>query len=297
MNLVITGATGFVGREIVRQARAGGHTVRAIVRDPRAMRAWDTGTGIELVRGDVTDAPSLTGVMQGVDCVIHLVGIIHERKPDTFEKVHAEGTKNIVEAARSAGVNRFLHMSALGTRAGARSRYHQTKWAAEECVRNSGLAWTIIRPSVIYGPEDLSINVLTSVMRRLPFVPVLGDGRANIQPVAVETVARAFVAAITLPASIAKTYALCGPVAFSWNELYDRLLAFYSWRKPKLHLPLPIARCLAALFETILRQPPFTRDQLLMIEEDNVGDPAPAVRDFALQLESFEQGLARNLKR
>jgi uncharacterized protein YbjT (DUF2867 family) len=294
--IVITGATGFVGSELVKQARAEGFAARAIVRDPRRARWLVDRFGVELFHGNVLYAPSLEGSMAGAKCVIHLVGIIHEWRENTFERVHTEATQNVVDAAKKAGVKRYLHMSALGTRADARSRYHQTKWAAEESVRKSGLAWTIFRPSVIYGPGDKSINVLSRVVRLLPVVPVLGDGNSKIQPVSVETVAKCFVAAIKNDNTIGKTYDLCGPEAFTWNELYEKLLRFHGLKKPKMHLPLPVARIQAAVLEKILARPPFNRDQLIMTEEDNIGDPGPAVRDFLLEQEPFEQGIARYLQ-
>jgi uncharacterized protein YbjT (DUF2867 family) len=291
--IVITGATGFVGEEIVKQMRAAGFPVRAIVREPGSAQWLADRYGAELFHGNVLFAPSIEGAMQGANCVIHLVGIIREEKESTFERAHTQATKHVIDEAKKANVKRFLHMSALGTRENARSRYHQTKWAAEEYVRKSGLAWTIFRPSVIYGPKDKSVNTLVKVMRRLPFVPVLGTGNTKIQPVSVENVARAFVAAIRNDNSIGKTYDLCGPDAFTWNELYDKLQLILGSRKLKLHLPLPVARVQAALFERILPNPPFTRDQLLMLQEDNVGDPKPAARDFMLEQEKFEEGVAR----
>lgn len=295
--IAITGATGFVGEEVVKQARAAGYPVRAIVRDPQSAQWLAERHGVELFHGNVLYAPSIEGAMQGAKCVIHLVGIIHEWKENTFERTHTQATKHVIEEAKKSGVKRFVHMSALGTRENARSRYHQTKWAAEERVRKSGLAWTILRPSFIYGPKDKSINLFAQLIRRLPFVPVLGSGNTKIQPISVENVAKAFVAAIRNDESVGKTYDLCGPDAFTWNELYDKLQGILGTRKRKLHLPLPMARLQAALFEKILTNPPFTRDQLLMLQEDNVGDPKPAARDFVLPMENFEDGVARYLNR
>ncbi len=295
--IIITGATGFVGEEIVKQVRAAGHPVRAIVRDPERASWLTERYGAELFHGNVLYAPSIEGAMQGAKCVIHLVGIIREWKENTFERAHVQATKCVIDEAKKSGVKRFLHMSALGTRESARSRYHQTKWAAEDCVRKSGLAWTIFRPSFIYGPQDKSINVLAKLVRRLPFVPVLGGGNTRIQPISVENVARAFVGAIRNDESITKVYDLCGSEAFTWNELYDKLQLILGTRKPKIHLPLPVARVQAAFFEKILPNPPFTRDQLLMLQEDNIGDPKPAERDFILEQERFEDGVARYLKR
>jgi len=266
--VAITGATGFVGREIVAQLRAAGYEVRGFSsRDPFDFR--------------------------GAGVVIHLVGIIVERGANTFEQAHIEVTGDVLMAAQAAGVRRFVHMSALGTRRGAVSRYHQTKWVAEELVRGSGVDWTIFRPSVIYGLHDQSINELVRVIRLSPVVPVLGNGESRLQPVSVEQVARCFVAAISTPASIAQTYDLCGPEPFTWNELYDQLLAALGYRKRKMHLPLPVARGMAFLAEGLLSRPPFTREQLRMLQEDNVGDPAPAQRDFGLGTERFADYLDR----
>src|SRR5580704_5618553 len=295
--IIITGATGFVGEEVVKQARAAGHPVRAIVRDPQRASWLVERYGVELFHGNVLYAPSIEGAMQDAKCVIHLVGIIHERKENTFERVHVQATKHVIDEAKKAGVKRFVHMSALGTRESARSRYQQTKWAGEDCVRKSGLAWTIFRPSFIYGPKDKAINTLAKLVQRLPFVPVLGSGDTKIQPISVANVARAFVGAIRNDESINQVYDLCGPEAFTWNELYDKLQKILGTRKPKCHLPLPIARVQASLFEKILPNPPFTRDQLLMLQEDNIGDPKPAERAFLLEQESFEDGVARYLKR
>src|SRR6266481_10008108 len=116
-------------------------------------------------------APSIEGAMQDANCVIHLVGIIYEWKENTFERTHAQATRHVLDEAKKSGVKRFVHMSALGTRENARSQYHQTKWAAEEYVRKSGLAWTIFRPSLIYGAHDKSMNVLAKVLKLSPFVP------------------------------------------------------------------------------------------------------------------------------
>jgi NADH dehydrogenase len=294
--IVITGGTGFVGEEIVKQVRAAGFPVRAIVRELGPAQWLVERYGVELFHGNVLYAPSIEGAMKDANCVIHLVGIIHEQRESTFERAHTEATKHVVDETKRAGVKRYFQMSALGTRANARSRYHQTKWAAEEYVRKSGLAWTIFRPSVIYGPKDKSVNTLLKVIRRLPFVPVLGPGTTKIQPISAENVARAFVAAIHNDNSIGKTYDLCGLEQFTWNELYDKLQFLLGSRKPKIHLPLLLARMQAALFERMLSQPPFTRDQLLMLQEDNVGDPQPAMRDFLLEHEKFEEGVTRYLK-
>ena len=289
--IAITGASGFIGRAIVAQARAAGHRVRAIVRNPSSARWLADQFGCELVPGNVLDTATLANALHGVQNVIHLVGIIRERGVQTFDTVHRQATGNVVAAAQKAGVTGFVHMSALGTRPAARSRYHQTKWAAEEIVRQSGLAWTIFRPSLVYGPGDQSISELAKIVRVAPVIPVLGNGSSKIQPVSVAVVAQCFVGALIHPNAVRQTYDLCGPVALTWNELYDQLLAAQGRRKPKCHLPLPVARMLATLGEWLVPAPPFTRDQLRMLQEDNTGDPGPATRDFNLIQEPFAQSL------
>src|SRR4029453_4823882 len=163
----VTGATGFVGRAVIQALRAEGHVVRCLVR--RGSEADLHGfEAIERVGAALLGPPgSLEAGMVGCDTVIHLVGIIREHKSRgiTFDRLHRVGTNNVLAAAAAAGVRRYLHMSALGTRAGARSRYHQTKWAAEEAVRTSGLAWTIFRPSVIYGHGDGFLSLLAGMVR------------------------------------------------------------------------------------------------------------------------------------
>lgn len=293
--IAVTGATGYVGRAIVKQALTEGYRVRAIVRDPAHAQSLAR-DGVELFHGNVLYAPSLEGAMTGVKCVIHLVGIINEWKENTFERVHTQATINVGDAAKKSGVKRYIHMSALGVRPNARSRYHQTKWAAEEYVRKSGLAWTIFRPSIIYGADDISTTVLAKIVRRAPVIPVIGNGQSKIQPVSIEAVAKCFVVAIKLDSTVQKTYDLCGPEAFTWNELYDKLAGVYGLRKPKLHLPLPVARLQGALLEKLSPKPPFNREQVIMAQEDNIGDPRPAEREFLLTQESFEQGIARYLK-
>src|SRR5262249_17805837 len=153
MKVLVTGATGFVGTEIVKQLRLAGYPVRILARTRPA------DLHLEFQRANITKADSLAGACTGIDAIIHLVGIISEVGEQTFGRVHTEGTKNLVAAAQHAGVRRFVHMSALGTRSGAVSRYHRSKWAAEEAVRASKLDYTIFRPSLIYGPGDHFVNL------------------------------------------------------------------------------------------------------------------------------------------
>src|SRR5512132_3577783 len=208
----VTGATGFVGRAVIQALRAEGCSVRCLVRrgSERDLRGLGA---IERVEGDVLARQTLEDGMAGCDAVVHLVGIIREQPTigATFERVHVQGTVNVLEAAVATGVRRYLHMSALGTRPEARSRYHRTKWAAEEAVRGSALPWTIFRPSIIYGRGDAFVSMLAAVIKRYTAIPVIGDGRQRLQPIPVEQVATAFARAVAASETVKQIYEVGGP--------------------------------------------------------------------------------------
>lgn len=309
MKVVVTGGTGFVGREVVRQLRAAGHEVRLL---PRAanlvgppshrpsplVEAPAGGTPA----GTVAGGDACITSMAGCDAVIHLVGIISEVGEQNFENVHTRLTERIVRAAKQAGVRRFVHMSALGTRANAIARYHQTKWVAEEIVRASGLDWTIFRPSIIYGSGDGFVNLFARLTRFSPLVPLVGGGHSKFQPVSVENVARCFEAALTEPQANGKTFDLCGDERLTLREIVDAILDATGRRRWKISLPFGLAHVQAAtaefLFGKILGKPsPLNRDQLLMLREDNVGDGSAANELFGLKHERFAEGIGRYLKR
>jgi len=292
--IFVTGGTGFVGKVVVRALQAHGFIVRCLVRpgSERDLRGFEA---IERVPGDVLTPKGLAASMQGCAATIHLVGIIREHPGlgITFERLHAVATANMVEAAQAAGVRRYLQMSALGTRTNARARYHQTKWEAEERLRGSGLEWTIFRPSVIYGPGDGFVTMLARMVRRLPVVPVIGNGKYQLQPVAVEQVAEAFARALTREGTAGQTYEVGGPRPYPFVEILDLIAAALGRRKVrKIYQPLGVMRPLVACLE---RLPffPLTSDQLLMLEENNVCDPKPFFRAFDLEPIEFPDGLRR----
>lgn len=303
MRVLVTGATGFVGKEIVRQLRDAGHAARILARNPScaAARGLAEHCGAEIRPGNVLDARSLTPALADCHAVIHLVGIISEIGGQTFERIHIKATENVIAAARQAGVRRCVHMSALGTRPDAVSRYHQTKWAAEEIVRSSGLDWTIFRPSLIYGSEDQFVNLFAKMARFSPILPVMGTGRARFQPVAVEDVAACFVKALTESRSVGQAFDLCGPETLTLPEILRAILAATNRRRLIVHVPMPIARIQAAFLEwaypTLLhRAPPLNRDQLIMLQEDNVGNAEAAMQLSQLHPPSFADGIRRYLQ-
>lgn len=296
MNVLITGASGFVGRAVTGEVIRAGHSVRALVRRPPR----EDGGPVVWVPGSILAPEALREAARGCEAVIHLVGIIGEVGDQTFERVHHEGTLRVLEACQSAGVGRWIHMSALGTRPGAASRYHRTKWAAEEAVRGSGLRWTIFRPSVIYGPGDGFVNLFERMSRWSPVLPVIGRGTARLQPVPVEAVAQAFARSLDADTTIGKTYDLCGADRLTLSEVLATILRVTGRRRLRMPVPRAVAQVQARLLEAVFpallgRAAPLSRDQLLMLDEDNLGDPAPAQNDLGLSPVGFEAGLRRFL--
>ena len=302
MKVLVTGATGFVGREVLQHLH--GHTIRILGRKAQSApfaglrQRFET----EAHAGNITDAAAIEGCCEGVEAVIHLVGIIHELGTNTFERVHVQGTRHLLAEANRAGVKRFIHMSALGTRPNARSRYHQSKWAAEEEVRQSGLEYTIFRPSVIYGAADRFLNQFVRIATHCPVLPVIGSGQHRLQPVPVEIVGSCVGRALSEPASVGQTLDVCGPDSLTLDELLDAVMIAVGRRRIKWHIPLPLARAAAALMELLLARclrvpPPLTRDQILMLEEDNVGDPRPVSELFRFRPIPFREGISTHLSR
>jgi uncharacterized protein YbjT (DUF2867 family) len=299
----VTGGAGFVGASVLRELQSRGHAVHALVN----RRDLPAGQGITPIRGDLFDPAALDRGLAGCDAVIHLVGIIAERPRHgiTFDHIHVEGTQAVIEAARRAGVRRLVHMSALGTRPNAPSHYHRTKHHAETLVTQSGLDWTILRPSMIHGPRGDLLRMAARWARRQAapylFMPyfgpgVLGRGRpAKLQPVHVDDVARAFADTLDNPKTIGQTYPLAGSQTLTWPEfLCTTAQAIVG--KPRLTFAIPAwyARLLTQI--TPRAWLPFNRDQVLMSQEDNTADMTEFVRDFAWTPGAFSDQICHYAK-
>jgi uncharacterized protein YbjT (DUF2867 family) len=292
--IFVTGGTGFVGKHVIRALLGQGLLVRALVRrgSERDLQGFES---IERVPGDVLAPETLTASVEGCAAIVHLVGIIRERRSRgvTFEALHTEATRNMLGLARAAGVRRFVHMSALGTRPNAAARYHQTKWAAEEAVRASGLDWTIFRPSIIFGRGDELVSMLAKMIRRLPVVPVLGTGRYRLQPIAVEQVGEAFARAVRSNRSVGQVYTAAGPADYPFLEILSRIARAMGRSGVRtVHVPLGPVRAATSVFQALPFYP-LTLDQLTMLSEDTVGDPTGFYADLGLRPEPFDVGLAR----
>jgi NADH dehydrogenase len=264
--ILVTGGTGFVGRHLVARLVGQGEQVRVLARG-----SADAGSA-EVIPGDIRDLSALVSAARDCESVVHLVGIIREERGASFEQVHVAGARTVVHACQEAQVNRLLHMSALGARPGARSRYHRTKWEAEELVRASGLAATIFRPSIMFGAGNSFLPEVRALLHRGPVIPIMGDGTSLLQPIWVEDVVSCFVAALAKPDTVGRAYELGGPETFGFEELLDLLAEQQGITKRKLHLPVWLMRPAVSVLSRLLPNFPLTSDQLTMLLEDNVCD-------------------------
>jgi NADH dehydrogenase len=293
VTVLVTGGTGFIGPYVVHALRTRETPVRALVRNPaRATRlaAWSA----ELAVGDVTDPASLRAACEGVDAVVHLVAIIRGRPAD-FERVMAEGTRNVVAAAREAGVRRFVLASALGLDERTKDAvpYFAAKWEMERAVRESGLEHVIFRPSFVFGRDGGVLPTFIRLARYAPVTPIVGPGRQRLQPIWVEDLAEYYARALEEQAATNRTFELGGPEAVSWNEFWERLKRVLGVRRPSVHVPFGAMRLQATLTER-LPGAPVTRDQLTMLAlGDNVVIDPSAVETFELPLVPLDDQLRR----
>jgi uncharacterized protein YbjT (DUF2867 family) len=280
MRVLVTGASGFIGRRLVDQLASEGHEVVPFSRSNG---------------GDVTDAAAVERAVQGMDAVAHLVAILAGGDA-AFEAVNAQGARNVVAAAKAAGVRRFLHMSALGvTEAHAPlTRYWRTKWAAKRAVTESDLDWTVFEPSFVFARGGGAFAEFERLIR-LPLTPVVGDGRYRHQPVWAGDVATAFVRALERPETIGKRFELGGPQVFEFNDLLDEI-ARVTGRKPhpKVHAPVGAARLQARLIGRHLPPPlRVTPDQITMLLAGTECDITPMRSELGVDPASIAEAYTR----
>lgn len=266
--ILVTGGTGYVGSRMVQKLKEVGKDVRVLARDPDAARAT-LPAGVEVARGDVTQPETLPAALAGVDTVIHLVAIIRETGGRTFEAINYEGAVNMIEAAREAGVRRYLQMSALGATPDPNFPYHDTKYRAEQKVKASGTDWTIFRPSIIFGPGDQFFRTLYGLAKIPGPFPLPGGGVAKFQPIWLWDVVDAFVYSLDKPETVGQTYEIGGPQVMSYKEMVGIMMDATHTRRPLLPLPIPLIQPAAWLFDKVLPNPPVTPEQLKMLQLDN----------------------------
>jgi uncharacterized protein YbjT (DUF2867 family) len=285
--ILVSGATGFVGSHLVPRLVDAGYQVRCLARAGSDIARLQV-PGIELARGDVTDPASLPSAAAGVDTAIHLVGIIRESRGRTFEDMHTRATQALVSACSEQAVRRFIYISAVGADENASSRYHLTKWEAEQAVRRSGMQYLILRPSILCGPGDGFVSMLVDMLKGGRIFPVIGSGEYRLQPVWVQDLHTCIVKALAGAQVWNRTYEIGGPEALAFNDLVEQLMQVSGIRRRVVHIPLWLMSPAVAALQ---RFPsfPVTADQLTMMRQGNVCDIGPMRRDFRIDPTPFRR--------
>lgn len=279
--ILVVGGTGFVGTKVVHALRAAELPVRALARRPEKqdqLRTW----GCEVVQGDMTDAESLKRAVEGCTTVIHLVALPPFADPGAIERVMIQGTRDLVEASKEAGVTRFILQSALGTEEGREiAPYYNAKWEEEQAVKYSGIEHVIFRPSFIFGRDGGLLLQQIKVVRFSPIVPVLS--RHRMQPVWVEDVASLFTAAVTSDEAPNRTFDVGGPDRVTWAELHEQIRKTLGKRRVTFQMPPGLLKAGATIGQIL---PPFrgAPAAIRMLDfGDNVGDVRPVTEAYGVQ--------------
>jgi NADH dehydrogenase len=289
MLYVVFGGSGFLGRAIVRRLVEGGGEVRVAVRHPeRAAFPMEAGA-VATVQADVWEEASVGPAVAGADAVVNTVGHYVERGRATFEAIHGKGAQYVARAAAAAGAGRLVHISGIGADERSKSTYVRARAIGERLVREAFPQATILRPSVMFGPDDAFFNQLAGLARLMPVLPLFGTGEVRLQPAYVGDVAEAVARALASDAAEGKTYELGGPRAYSYRALLELLLRQTGRRRLLLPVPYPAWELLAALM-TPLPKRPISRDQVVLMKEDNVVGPgALSFADLDITPHSVEE--------
>lgn len=293
--VTVFGGTGFVGRQVVRSLSKQGWRVRVAARNVgrgyRMRMLGDVGQ-IEVVQANVRDAASVGRALDGAEACVNLVGVLYESGRQGFESLHAQGAKAIAEAAAARGVTHFVQVSAIGADAESPASYARTKAMGEAAVRAAIPSAVVLRPSVVFGPEDDFFNRFAAIAGFSPALPLPGGGATRFQPVYVGDVATAVAKAISDPACAGKTYELGGPGVFTFRELMDFVLREIGKNRILAPLPWPIASLIgkvAALTALVGIPPVLTSDQVEMLRSDNVvADGAEGLEALGITPRSVE---------
>ena len=281
--VTVFGGSGFIGRNVVERLVKKDWMIRIAVRNlPRArvlMRSADGGK-VTIFPAPVQDEKSVRSAVEGANAVVNLVGILYEKGAQTFQAIHHLGAARVAAVAAATGVQRLVHISAIGARAEAGAGYARSKGAGEEAVRKTFPKATVLRPSIVFGPGDSFLNLFARMARLSPVLPLIGGGRTRFQPVYVGDVADAIMRCLEDPACQGNTYELGGPRVYTFRQLIEIVLR--QTRRPRLLISIPFGLAeLQAAFLELLPVPPLTRDQVRLLRQDNV------VGENALTLEKL----------
>jgi NADH dehydrogenase len=289
--ILVTGAGGFIGRNVIPALLADDHAVVALVHRPETGDAVHARLEpghrdrVEIRVGDITKPDTLTAALAGVDAVHHLAAIPRDRDGGaSLRLVNTEGTRNLVEAARTAGVRRFVHQGALGVADEPDLHYASSKAKGEALVAASDLDWTILKPSLLWGPGDGFFNIIAGLVRMSPgLVPVPGRGDSRFQPIAAADLGMIHARAVADPGTIRGTYELGGPRTWTYREITEEVLRGMGARRIIIPMPVPLIRLVAGTAEAVGLPFPVATDQLRQLGLDNVGPPDGVARAFGFE--------------
>lgn len=298
--VTVIGGSGFIGRYVVEQLAHHGCLIRVAVRRPdRALflkTAGDTGQ-ITPIAVNIRDQKSIDAVVVGSHAVINLVGILYQAGAQRFATVQAEGAGRVARAAKAAGATQLVHISAIGADPASSAAYARSKAAGEQAVRAAFPEATILRPSIVFGPEDNFFNRFAAMAMVSPVLPLIGGGRMRFQPVYVGDVARAVIAALLRPDAAGQIYELGGPHIFSFRQLIEIMLRTIDRRRCLISLPFALASLQGALLQN-LPVPPLTLDQVRLLKRDNIADPkAKGLADLDVTATTLDSVLPSYLDR
>ena len=296
--ILITGASGFLGSAVVRLAREHGLAIRAMARPTSRLDLLPNLNPEEIVRADMANPASLADAVKGVTAVIHCAATTSQGAPDLelSRRINVAGTQALIDACKSAGVLRFINISSQSAHPANPSVYGKTKLEQDERVKASGLDWTILRPSIIYGPQSKGIfDKMLQYCRKLPVIPIIGPGREEMRPIHVDDVAAAALTCIDEPRTIGQTYDLGGADVVSFNDFIGQILDALGRKAWRFHLPIPIALAIARVLSAMMKNPPLTPDNVTGIQTARHVDISAAQRDFDFNPRSFKQGLEEML--
>ena len=285
--VLVTGATGFLGRRVVRELLERRHQVRCLIHTPGRERMFDH-RAVEVQYGDVRDPASLSHAFYDAEAVVHLVGVIRRKRGNAFEEVHREGTANVVAAAKDAGARHFLHVSVIGAANDRNHPYLYTKWLGEQEVINGGVPYTIFRPSMLFGEGDEFLNALAGLVRLFPLVPVIGSGNNRLHPLAVDDLARCIAVTLGRDDLKGRTLDLGGTERMNYNEVVAVVAAAMGKRRLRFHLPVWLMYAAAVVNQAVMPRPPITTDQIKMLGIRSVAELGEVERVFGFTPRSME---------